>query len=212
MSHRAKGFTLLELMLVVTIISIIATIAIPNMLRARMAANEAAAIQGLKAIAEGQEAFRRQSKDWAYGTGGALPALAQHTPGVQAYASRFYFLYKLTLADSPKEYINVGLAQAHYFVDQGPLAMTPAPHTGYYYCDIVNTWADNPGNTKWVDPKILYAVYATPAEYNISGLNSFYLDSRGTVYQCDRGLSEFPVAMPEKYQDLKGMGWFSPSD
>jgi hypothetical protein len=138
--------------------------------------------------------------------------LAEHKPGVQAYASRYYFLYKLTATENPKEYINVGLAQAHYFVDTGPLAMTPAPHTGYFYCDIVKTWAGNPNTTKDIDPKVLYAIYATPAEYNISGLNSFFLDSRGVVWQCDTGQSKIADAMPEKLQDLTSLGWLTPGD
>lgn len=44
------GFTLVEIMIVVAIISLLAIIAIPNLLRARHNANEAAAIAGLRTI------------------------------------------------------------------------------------------------------------------------------------------------------------------
>src|SRR5262245_60073333 len=50
MSKSAKGFSLLELLIVVAIILIIATIAIPSLLRSRQAANESAAVAELRTI------------------------------------------------------------------------------------------------------------------------------------------------------------------
>ena len=45
-----RGFSLIELLIVVAIILIIAAIAIPNLLRARIAANEASAAQSMRTI------------------------------------------------------------------------------------------------------------------------------------------------------------------
>jgi prepilin-type N-terminal cleavage/methylation domain-containing protein len=53
-----RGFTLIEIMIVIAIIALLAAIAIPNVLRGRTSANETAAIQNLRAIISSSEMFR----------------------------------------------------------------------------------------------------------------------------------------------------------
>lgn len=64
--RKKKGFSLIELLIVVAIILIIAAIAIPNLLRSRMAANEASAVGTLRSLVSAESTYQIQNPTLGY--------------------------------------------------------------------------------------------------------------------------------------------------
>jgi len=75
---KQRGFSLIGLLIVVAIILIIAAIAIPNLMRSKMAANESSAVGSMRSIVTAETAY---ASSWGLGYAQDLTSLGSSAPG-----------------------------------------------------------------------------------------------------------------------------------
>ena len=116
-----KGFTLVEIMIVVAIIALLAAIAIPNLLRARLTAQESAAAAALHTIAAAQIQYRAAGPSYATlaQLSGVTPPYIDATLGT---GTKQAYIFAVTASAGNNFYATARpttLTQGHsYYVDE----------------------------------------------------------------------------------------------
>ena len=152
MNDGQKGFSLIELLIVVAIILIIAAIAIPNLLRSRMAANEASAVGSIRTM---NTAAITYGSIYGNGFPPSLTAIGTSTGNVSCTNSQ---LIDSVLTSGTKSGYNFAL---HH----GQTVLTSASSScsgGYGYADG-------------------YTVTATPITTGTTGQRGFCSDASGVI-------------------------------
>jgi len=140
MRQREKGFSLIELLIVVAIILIIAAIAIPNLLRSRMQANEASAVSSIHAINTAEISYSTLFPTVGFapslaalGDGGTTPCPGTSAGGcyidsslAAGTKSGYTFVYTQDSSMTPS---------LHYSITADPVARGTSGQRGFYSSD-----------------------------------------------------------------------------
>ena len=199
------GFTLIELMIVVAIIAIIASVAIPKLMSARLSANESAAIATLRSLSSAQAQIQSSSAIDTDADGGGEYGYFGELSGADPL--------RVSAAGAPAagaagtDELNPSVLSAAF----GNVAASVVVRSGYVFqiwlpaptaAGLTPAVAEDVGGGKGAAPfpnpdnnEILWCAYAWPLQATASGNRAFFINQEGDLLMTqNRGAAAYSAA------------------
>ncbi|HEB52735.1 MAG TPA: DUF2950 family protein [bacterium] len=195
-AHRQSGFTLIEMLIVTTLIGVVAGVAVPNLLSSRLTANEAAVIANLRAISTAQFQFQSSGEldtngdaGFEYGTLGELAAI----DGLRSGAGP---LSRNLLSKSVATVDANGWATHHGY--HFALFLPDASGVG------VVGLAANAASFDPLNSHRFWTCVAWPVQNGVTGKRAFFVNQQGQVLACGESGYSGSTAVPAAGAGLVG--------